>query len=92
MKFCANISFMFKEIAFQERYFAAKELGFRGVESAYPTVLENELENVIRAKQHSGLDHVLLNIYNGDPTQGITNNITFLHRLRNLICVSNYYF
>lgn len=70
MRFCANISFMFKELPFQERYFAAKELGFRGVESAFPNIPEKDFDNLVRAKENSGVEQVLINIYCGDQTKG----------------------
>lgn len=65
---------MFKELPFAERYFAAKELGFRAVESAFPNVPDKELDNLVGAKDNSGLEQVLINIYCGDQTTGITSH------------------
>ena len=36
MKFCANVSMLFKEVAFLERFGRAARAGFRGVELWWP--------------------------------------------------------
>ncbi|XP_022912693.2 putative hydroxypyruvate isomerase [Onthophagus taurus] len=67
-KFCANLSFMFVESSFLERYNLAKKAGFKAVESGYPFGIKQE--DVIRAKNDSGIQQVLLNVYTGDVSKG----------------------
>lgn len=62
-KFCANISFMFLERPFLERYQLAKNAGFKAVESGFPYGLDTD--EIIAAKNKAGIDQVLLNIYTG---------------------------
>jgi len=67
-KFCANLSFMFTEKPFQERYKLAKDAGFKAVESGFPFGLTKE--QVIEAKNSANIEQVLINIYTGDVTKG----------------------
>lgn len=63
-KFCANISFMFVESPFLERYQLAKNAGFKAVESGFPYGLNPD--EVVAAKNAAGIDQVLLNVYTGN--------------------------
>nr|CAH7749079.1 unnamed protein product [Callosobruchus chinensis] len=67
-KFCANISFMFTENSFLERYNLAKSAGFKAVESGFPHGIEKE--HVVDAKNAAGVDQILINVYTGDVTKG----------------------
>lgn len=62
-KFCPNISFLFNDIPFAQRYQQAKVLGFQGVESGFPYNVDPK--ELVEAKVTSGLEHILLNIYTG---------------------------
>lgn len=67
-RFAANISFMFTELPFLERFGAAADAGFRGVEFHYP--YEFDPRDVrLRLEQH-GLTPVLMNIRAGDASKG----------------------
>lgn len=63
-KFCANISFMFLERPFLERYQLAKTAGFKAVESGFPYGLNPD--DVVAAKNAAGIEQVLLNVYTGN--------------------------
>uniref|UniRef100_A0A6M2DPN0 Putative hydroxypyruvate isomerase n=1 Tax=Xenopsylla cheopis TaxID=163159 RepID=A0A6M2DPN0_XENCH len=67
-KFCPNISFLFNDIPFAQRYQQAKVLGFQGVESGFPYNVDPK--ELVEAKVTSGLEHILLNIYTGDTSKG----------------------
>lgn len=62
-KFSANLSFMFLEKSFLERYKAAKDAGFKAVESGFPFGVD--LQHVVDVKKLSGVKQVLLNIFTG---------------------------
>lgn len=60
---------MFPEIpVLSDKYKAAKECGFRYVESGYP--YPEPLETVKKAKEESGLQQILINAWPGDLTKG----------------------
>ena len=64
LKFCANLSFMFKENAnLLDRYDAASKLGFKAVECAFP--YEFALNDVVKAKTAANVEQVLINSYPG---------------------------
>lgn len=63
MRFCCNLSFMFTEVPFLERYNLAKQAGFKAVESGFPFGVA--LDDVVKAKEEACLEQVLLNIYTG---------------------------
>lgn len=68
MKFCANLSFMFTEQPFLERYRLAKEAGFKAVETGFPfNFTEKE---VLDAKTSANIQQILINTYTGDVTKG----------------------
>lgn len=64
LKLAANLTFLFNDIPFVERYHAANKAGFKYVESAFPPV-EVKLEDVIAAKETTGLEQVLVNMATG---------------------------
>ena len=64
LKFAANLSLLFKEVeSLPGRYAAAKNAGFKAVECVFP--YEASVEDLTKAKEESGLDHVLMNAYPG---------------------------
>ncbi|XP_066250915.1 putative hydroxypyruvate isomerase [Euwallacea similis] len=67
-KFCANLSFLFKEKPFLERYGAAKKAGFHCVESGFPFGFTKE--QVVDAKNSAGIEQLLINSLTGDVTKG----------------------
>ncbi|CAH2012075.1 unnamed protein product [Acanthoscelides obtectus] len=67
-KLCANLSFMFGEKAFLERYNLAKNAGFKAVESGFPYGISKQ--QVVDAKNAAGIDQILVNVYTGDVTKG----------------------
>lgn len=67
-KFTANLSFLFKEKPFLERYAAAQQAGFKAVESGFPYGFTKD--EVVNAKNSSGVQQVLINILTGDVTNG----------------------
>lgn len=54
---------MFTELPFLARYKAAKDAGFRCVESGFPFGIA--VEEVARARRESGIPQVLMNIFTG---------------------------
>ena len=67
-RFCANIGFLFPEIPFLERFEAAAEAGFAGVEFASPyEFTAAELRSQLRA---AGVHLVLINSPAGDRAKG----------------------
>lgn len=67
-KFCANLSFIFTDVPFVERYAAASRAGFKAVESGFP--YQVPIEEVTAAKKAAGIQQVLINVYTGDVTKG----------------------
>lgn len=63
MKFCANLSFMFTEKPFTERYSLAKDAGFKTVETGFP--FGCTIEQVTGAKQQSNIEQILVNLFTG---------------------------
>lgn len=59
LKFCANISWMFKESNFLERYAQAAEAGFNGVEAAWP--YDFPIDQLVKAKNDANVEQVLIN-------------------------------
>ncbi len=67
-RFAANISFLWPELPFLDRFHAAAKAGFRGVEFHYPY---NYPTYEVKARlDASGLTPVLINIRAGDPDAG----------------------
>ncbi|MGE0152398.1 MAG: hydroxypyruvate isomerase family protein [Reyranellaceae bacterium] len=68
MRFAANLSFLFPEFEFLERFAAAREAGFAAVEFFFPE--EVELGALVQAKEETGLDIALMNLPMGDRAAG----------------------
>ena len=67
-RFAANLSFLFTELPFLDRFEAAARVGFRGVEFHYPFSFDPA---DIRARLDThGLEPVLMNIRAGKPERG----------------------
>ena len=67
-KFAANLSMLFTEVPFPDRFAAAAEVGFRGVEYLFPYALEKE-DISERLRKH-GLTQVLFNLPAGNWEAG----------------------
>jgi 2-dehydrotetronate isomerase len=68
LRFCANLSFMYGEFAFPERFGAAAKDGFTGVEYLFP--YEYPAEEVAEWLRIHGLTQVLFNAPPGDWAAG----------------------
>jgi hydroxypyruvate isomerase len=67
-RFSANISMLFKELEFPERFEAAAQAGFKAVEIQFPYGWsERQLGEIA---QHAGVEVVLINIPAGDSEKG----------------------
>ena len=67
-RFSANISMLFKELEFPERFEAAARAGFKAVEIQFPYAWDKG--QLARIAQHVGVEVVLINIPAGDPGKG----------------------
>ena len=67
-KFCANLTMLFNEHAFMDRFAAAAKAGFKGVEYLFP--YEYPKEQLVEALQTNGLVQVLHNLPPGDWAKG----------------------
>ena len=67
-KFCANLSLMFNEVPFLDRFRAAREAGFRGVEFLFPYAYSKQ--QLVDALSANGLTQVLHNMPGGDWDKG----------------------
>jgi hydroxypyruvate isomerase len=67
-KFAANLSFMFNEWAFLDRFAAASDAGFSAVEYLFP--FEYPAEEIARRLEKHGLRQVLFNMRAGDWAAG----------------------
>lgn len=63
LKFCANLSFMFTEQPLLERYRAAKDAGFKAVETGFPFGFTKQ--QVVDAKNQANIEQILINIFTG---------------------------
>jgi hydroxypyruvate isomerase len=68
MKFCVNVSILFKEVPLPEQFARAKEAGFSAVEFWWP--MGEYLEEVERAIKDAGLEVALFNFDAGDMPAG----------------------
>lgn len=68
MRFCANVSILFKEVPFLERFGRARRAGFSAVEFWWPD--GEDLGEVERAIKEAGLSVALFNFYAGDMAGG----------------------
>ena len=67
-KFCANLTLLFNEHAFMDRFSAAARAGFKGVEYLFP--YEHGKDRLAEALQANGLVQVLHNLPAGDWAKG----------------------
>lgn len=67
-RFAANLSMLFTELPFEERFDAACEAGFEGVEFQFP--YDHAIETLSQARAKSGLPVVLFNLPPGDWKRG----------------------
>src|SRR6266545_1584798 len=67
-RFSANISMLFQEVEFPERFDAAAQAGFKAVEIQFPYGWSKSQLGEIA--QHAGVEVVLINIPAGDPDKG----------------------
>ena len=68
VRFSANVSFLFKDVPFAERFRRAADAGFRGVEFMWPGI--DEVDVVASAVQETGLEVALFNFDAGDMAAG----------------------
>src|SRR5919107_360179 len=68
MRFCANVSILFKEAPFLERFGSAKRAGFSAVEFWWPS--DEDLGEVEAAIGDAGLSVALFNFDAGDMPAG----------------------
>ena len=68
MRFCANLSMMFNEVDFLDRFAAAAKAGFKGVEYLFP--FEHDAAEIRRRLDDNGLQQVLFNAPPGDWAGG----------------------
>jgi len=66
--FAANLSFLFTELPFLDRFAAARRAGFRGVEFLFP--YEHDAREIERRLGDEGLQQVLFNVPPGDWAAG----------------------
>lgn len=67
-KFCANLTMLFQDVAFPDRFRRAKEAGFQGVEYLFP--YQWPVEDLADLLERYGLTQVLHNLPAGDWTAG----------------------
>jgi hydroxypyruvate isomerase len=68
MRLCANLSMMFNEVPFLDRFQAASRAGFKGVEFLFP--YEHKAEEIRSRLDANGLTQVLFNAPPGDWAAG----------------------
>ena len=67
-RFCANLSFLFTEVPFLDRFEAAAKAGFKGVEFLNP--FEAPKAEIASRLKANGLTQALFNMTHGDWTKG----------------------
>ena len=67
LKLCANISMLFNELPFLQRYQAAADNGFVAVECLFP--YEVSVDQLVIAMRNSGMPKVLSLIHISEPTR-----------------------
>jgi len=67
-RFSANISMLFKEVEFPERFDAAAQAGFKAVEIQFPYSWSKD--RIAQIARHAGVEVVLINMPAGDPEKG----------------------
>ncbi|CAK8676967.1 unnamed protein product [Clavelina lepadiformis] len=79
LKFCANISWLFKDAPLLERYQIAADAGFLAVEDAWP--YEYDLQDLCEAKDRAKVQQISINTGCKD-TLGNAANVNCLHAFR----------
>ena len=67
-RFAANITFMYNEVEFLDRFAAARRSGFKAVEFHYPYEFDRSV--MCEALESNGLEAALINIPAGDKAKG----------------------
>ncbi len=67
-KFCANLSMLFTDVEFPDRFDAAAQAGFRGVEFHFPYAFKREM--LVERMQRAGVETVLFNLPPGNWEKG----------------------
>jgi len=67
-RFCANLTLMFTEVPFLDRFRAAKEAGFKGVEFQFP--YDHPVDEVADARAQADITQVMFNLPPGDWAKG----------------------
>jgi hydroxypyruvate isomerase len=67
-RFCANLTMMFTEIAFLDRFAAAAKAGFKAVEFLFP--YDHPAAEIRSRMQDAGLEQILFNMPPGDWAMG----------------------
>lgn len=67
-KFCANLTMLFNEVPFMDRFRAAAQAGFNGVEYLFP--YDSDKDEIAEALQANGLQQVLHNLPAGNWSEG----------------------
>ena len=67
-KFAANLTMMFNEVPFLQRFKAAAEAGFKGVEFLFP--YDHPAQEIAQQLKANGLENVLFNMPPGDWAAG----------------------
>ena len=70
MKFSVNVSILFKEVPFLERFARVSEAGFGAVEFWWPGGEVKELDEVVEAVKAAGVSVALMNFGAGDMAAG----------------------
>ena len=65
-RFCANLTFLFRELPIDDRFAAARDAGFEAVELLWPEEETVPLETIARKLQQSGLRLALINTPRAD--------------------------
>ncbi len=78
MRFCANLTMMFQEVPFLERFAAAAHAGFAGVE--YVGAYDYPLSEVASRLRDAGVQQVLMNMPAGDWQAGDRGIAALAHR------------
>lgn len=68
LRFSANISMLFTDVPFLDRFQRAADAGFGAVEFLWPAGID--LDALVRVKEAAGVDVVLLNVNEGDLSAG----------------------
>ncbi len=79
VQFAANLSMMFNEVDFFDRFTAAREAGFKGVEFLFP--YDFDKQDLVDALQSNNLTQVLHNLPPGDWAAGERSIATMADRV-----------